>query len=102
MPVIPTWWTDPYPEVASVAAALAYLDAVGAALMRGKSFEGFVLSTGAQEIVRADTEAEIDTFVLGFALAHVICERRGLIGRLPGTDSPPPPPPPPPPEGDED
>lgn len=85
MSSMPEWWTVPYPEVSSAKAATDYLDAIGAALSRYEDGDMFVLATGPQELIRADTPEELDTFVLGFALAHLICERFGLIGARPGT-----------------
>ncbi|MGH9224225.1 MAG: hypothetical protein ACRD2W_10700, partial [Acidimicrobiales bacterium] len=81
MSQLPEWWTVPYPEVTSVEAAAAYLDALGGALNRTQDNGSWVLSTGQQELVRTSTADELDSFVLGFALAHVICERHGPIGR---------------------
>lgn len=85
MSSMPEWWTVPYPEVSSARTATDYLDAIGAGLSRYEDGDMYVLATGPQELIRADTPEELDTFVLGFALAHLICERFGLIGARPGT-----------------
>src|SRR5947209_9996170 len=84
MATIPAWWTDPYPEVGSTKTATDYLDGLGAALRRNNTDDGWTLSTGEQELVTVGTEPEVDAFVLGFALAHVICERHGPIGQRSG------------------
>lgn len=84
MSELPEWWTGPYPEVSSAKTAADYIDALGGALSRRQENGHWVLTTGTQDLVRADTESELDTFVLGFALAHLIVERHGLIGRRPG------------------
>ena len=84
---LPTWWTDTYPEVTSSKTAVDYLDALGAKLRREKLDGKWRLSTGEQELVLAEHPSELDSFVLGFALAHLICERHGLIGRRPGPTS---------------
>ncbi|HVL28533.1 MAG TPA: hypothetical protein VM390_10330, partial [Acidimicrobiales bacterium] len=81
MSELPEWWTGPYPEVGSAQTAAAYIDALGGALARRQENGSWVLSTGTQDLLRADSESELDTFVLGFALAHLIVERHGLIGR---------------------
>jgi hypothetical protein len=81
VPTIPEWWTDPYPEVSSVRAATDYLDTLGGALSRTQENGGWRLLTGQQELITTGSPEELDTFVLGFALAHLICERRGLLGR---------------------
>ena len=91
---MPDWWTVPYPELTTVEAASAYIDAIGGSLSRVQENGTWVLSTGTQELVRAATPAELDTFVLGFALAHLICERHGPIARTePAMGAAPPPPP---------
>jgi hypothetical protein len=79
MSELPEWWTGPYPEVGSAQTAAAYIDALGGALARRQENGSWVLSTGTQDLLRADSESELDTFVLGFALAHLIVERHGLI-----------------------
>ncbi len=84
MSELPEWWTGPYPEVSSAQTAADYIDALGGALSRRQENGHWVLTTGSQDLVTADTEPELDTFVLGFALAHLIVERHGLIGRRPG------------------
>lgn len=84
MSELPEWWTGPYPEVSSAKTAADYIDALGGALSRRQENGHWVLTTGTQDLVRADTESELDTFVLGFALAHLIVERHGLIGHRPG------------------
>jgi len=84
MGTIPAWWTDPYPEVRSTQTATDYLDGLGAALRRSDTDDGWTLSTGEQELITVGTEREVDAFVLGFALAHVICERHGPIGQRSG------------------
>jgi hypothetical protein len=84
MAKLPAWWTDPYPEVISAKTATDYLDALGAKLKREKQHGKWTLSTGDQELVQVDQPAELDSFILGFALAHLICERHGLIGARPG------------------
>ena len=84
MATLPTWWTDPYPEITSCKTATDYLDALGAKLKREKQDGRWTLSTGGQELVQVDEPAELDSFILGFALAHLICERHGLIGARPG------------------
>jgi hypothetical protein len=81
---LPEWWTDPYPEVSSTRSATDYLDSLGASLTRKQDDEEWVLSTGEQELIRTRTPEELDSFVLGFALAHLICEHHGLIGARPG------------------
>ncbi|MFP5316979.1 MAG: hypothetical protein ACLGI2_01650 [Acidimicrobiia bacterium] len=83
MTQVPEWWTEPYPEVASPTTATAYIDALGGALSRRRENGSWVLATGSQELLRAESESELDTFVLGFALAHLIVERHGLIGHGP-------------------
>lgn len=89
MATMPEWWTVPYPEVSSARAATDYLDAIGAALNRYDDDGLFVLATGPQELIRTDRPEELDTFVLGFALAHLICERYGLIGTRPSPEAAP-------------
>ena len=84
MGTLPAWWTDPYPEVSSTKTATDYLDGLGAALTRHQEDGSWVLSTGEQELITADTAEELDSFVLGFALAHLICERHGPIGERSG------------------
>lgn len=85
MATLPEWWTGPYPEVSSAKTAADYLNAIGGQLAQTEGDDGtWVLHTGEQELITADTEEEIDCFVLGFALAHLICERHGLIGTRPG------------------
>ncbi len=84
MATLPEWWTEPYPEVSSPKTAADYLNAIGGLLNQTEDDGEWVLSTGEQELIRADTEEEIDCFVLGFALAHLICEQHGLIGPRPG------------------
>ncbi len=84
---LPRWWTDPYPEITSSKTAADYLDALGAALKREKQDGQWRLSTGEQELILADHPSELDSFILGFALSHLICERHGLIGRRPGPSS---------------
>ncbi len=84
MGTLPAWWTEPYPEVSSPGSAADYLDALGAALNRRKEDGAWILATGEQELITTDTEEELDAFVLGFALAHLICERHGLIGQRSG------------------
>jgi hypothetical protein len=84
MGTLPAWWTDPYPEVRSTKTATDYLDGLGAALNRREEDGGWVLSTGDQELITAGTNEELDSFVLGFALAHLICERHGPIGERTG------------------
>ena len=84
MGTLPAWWTEPYPEVSSTKTAADYLDGLGAALNRREVDGSWVLSTGEQELITADTTDELDSFVLGFALAHVICERHGPIGQRSG------------------
>lgn len=84
MAKLPSWWTDPYPEITSAKTATDYLDALGAQLRREKQNGKWSLSTGDQELVQVDRPEELDSFVLGFALAHLICERHGLIGQRPG------------------
>lgn len=94
MTQVPEWWTEPYPEVASPSTASAYIDALGGALSRRQENGSWVLTTGSQELLRAESESELDTFVLGFALAHLIVERHGLIGHRPsggGATAPVPP-----------
>lgn len=81
MGTLPEWWTGPYPEVASTNAATDYLDELGADLTRREEDGKWTLATGEQDLITAETEAELDSFVLGFALAHLIVERHGLIGR---------------------
>lgn len=81
MGTIPEWWTEPYPEVTSAKTASAYLDELGASLSRREEDGRFTLATGDQDLITSDTEAELDGFVLGFALSHLIAERHGLIGR---------------------
>ncbi|MEW6154720.1 MAG: hypothetical protein AB1673_12120 [Actinomycetota bacterium] len=88
MGTLPEWWTLPYPEVTSTEAAAGYIDTIGGALSRRQENGEWVLSTGPQEMIRAATEAELDTFVLGFALAHLICERHGPIARTQPTAQP--------------
>ena len=83
MSELPEWWTGPYPEVTSVQNATQYIDALGGALSRRQDNGNWVLTTGDQDLLRAGSESELDTFVLGFALAHLIVERHGLIGRRP-------------------
>ena len=83
MSELPEWWTGPYPEVTSVQNATQYIDALGGALSRRQDNGNWVLTTGDQDLIRAGSESELDTFVLGFALAHLIVERHGLIGRRP-------------------
>lgn len=95
MATMPEWWTVPYPEVSSARTATDYLDAIGAALNRYEDDGLFVLATGPQELIRTDRPEELDTFVLGFALAHLICERYGLIGTRPPPEAAPEPAPPP-------
>ena len=84
MAKLPAWWTDPYPEVTSPKTATDYLDALGAKLKREKQHGKWTLSTGDQELVQVERSEELDSFILGFALAHLICERHGLIGARPG------------------
>jgi hypothetical protein len=84
MGTLPAWWTEPYPEVSSTKTAADYLDGLGAALNRREEDGSWVLSTGEQELITADTQEELDSFLLGFALAHVICERHGPIGQRSG------------------
>ena len=81
MGTLPEWWTAPYPEVSSVFRAAAYVDAIGGDLTQRQEGGAWVLSTGSQELYRCDSEQELQSFVLGFALAHLIVERHGLIGR---------------------
>ncbi|MGH9278842.1 MAG: hypothetical protein ACRD12_12160 [Acidimicrobiales bacterium] len=78
---LPEWWTGPYPEVKSLETATAYLDELGADLTRREDGGKWTLATGGQDLVTAEDEVELDGFVLGFALAHLIVERHGLIGR---------------------
>src|SRR5919206_4905972 len=78
---LPEWWTLPYPEVSSPQTAAEYIDALGGSLSRKQENGSWVLSTGSQELVRASSPGEVDSFVLGFALAHLICERHGPISR---------------------
>ena len=84
MAKLPEWWTAPYPEITSAKTATDYLDALGASLKREKQNGKWTLSTGEQELVKVDKAEELDSFILGFALAHLICERHGLIGRRSG------------------
>jgi hypothetical protein len=84
MSSLPEWWTGPYPEVSSVKTATDYLDGLGAALGRREEGGSWVLSTGEQELITAGSSDELDSFVLGFALAHLICERHGPIGQRSG------------------
>ena len=84
MGVLPEWWTGPYPEVSSTKTATDYLDALGANLSRKEEDKDWVLCTGTQELIRTGSSNELDSFVLGFALAHLICERHGLIGQRSG------------------
>ena len=81
---LPTWWTEPYPEVTTSKSATDYLDALGASLKRQKEDGKWKLTTGEQELALAEHPSELDSFILGFALAHLICERHGLIGRRSG------------------
>jgi hypothetical protein len=84
MAKLPEWWTSPYPEITSAKTATDYLDALGAGLKRAKQNGKWTLATGDQELVQVDSPGELDSFVLGFALAHLICERHGLIGQRTG------------------
>src|SRR5436190_7715261 len=81
MGTLPEWWTGPYPEVSSTKSATAYLDELGASLTRREENGQWTLATGEQDLITADNEEELDGFLLGFALAHLIVERHGLIGR---------------------
>jgi hypothetical protein len=89
MGTLPEWWTGPYPEVSSVESATDYLDGLGAALNRREEDGDWTLLTGKQELITAATADELDSFVLGFALAHLICERHGPIGQPSGPVSVP-------------
>jgi len=84
MAKLPAWWTDPYPEITSAKTATDYLDGLGAKLKREKQSGKWRLFTGDQELIQVDQPAELDSFILGFALAHLICERHGLIGARQG------------------
>lgn len=84
MAKLPEWWTGPYPEITSPKTATDYLDGLGASLKREKKNGKWTLSTGDQELVQVDSPGELDSFLLGFALSHLICERHGLIGRRAG------------------
>lgn len=84
MAKLPEWWTAPYPEITSAKTATDYLDALGASLKREKQNGKWFLATGDQHLIQVDQPAELDSFILGFALAHLICERHGLIGMRPG------------------
>ena len=86
MSELPEWWTGPYPEVSSARTAADYIDALGGALSRRQENGHWVLTTGSQDLVRTETESELDSFVLGFALAHLIVERHGLIGPRPAAN----------------
>ena len=76
---LPDWWTSAYPQVTSVTAATAYLDALGGAMSRREQNGRWILSTGEQVLYEANTSEELDGFVLGFALSQLIAERHGPI-----------------------
>lgn len=81
MSALPEWWTQSYPQVASVSTATAYLDSLGGNLTREQRDSRWVLSTGDQELFEAPTAEEVDGFILGFALSQLIAARHGPIGR---------------------
>lgn len=69
-----------YPQVSTVADATAYLDSIGGSISRAQVDSRWVLSTGEQVLFEAETEQELDGFVLGFTLSQLIAARFGPIG----------------------
>ncbi|MCA1692078.1 MAG: hypothetical protein LC733_07740 [Actinobacteria bacterium] len=80
---VPSWWTMSYPQVSSVADATAHLDRLGGSMSRAQVDSKWVLSTGDQALFEAETQQELDGFVLGFTLSQLIAARFGPIGSTP-------------------